>query len=667
MMRSKKDLPDGRESATELLSPSAQAAQERTLNLDHLFDPFIETDCEGSITAWNSHAESAFGWERSEVVDSRVAHRIIPARNRQRFEQTFEEMVLCRGDSARTRQVEITALRRDGAEFKMEAKLFPIGTGEPFRIGILARPVSRTSTDSEAEQRHRALMDQLEECYQEVDLRGNILFINKAYCETFGVTREMREGSNYKARYSPEMSRLFREAYERVYLSGKGAKLHYSMTLDNGRQVFNEQSISLKKDAQGNPTGFILIIRDSFERNQAQIQLAKAKEAAEAASKAKSEFVANISHEIRTPLNGIIGTLELVGHTDLNPEQRELLELAQISADSLLVVINDALDFSKIEAGRLELDRVEVELSQAIAQSIGTLAIAARKKEMDLTYEVSPEVPRFLLGDPVRLKQVLLNLLGNAIKFSQRGRVTVRVCMEESMGRSVKLKFSVTDQGIGIPLEKQKAIFEAFAQADASTTRKFGGTGLGLTICSRLVNLMGGSIWVESTPGKGSTFYFTAVFEVANGTNLTMAMDSGTGRKPDRAYKLKVLLAEDNLVNQKLAVRLLQDLGHQPVVATTGIEALAKLEEQSFDLVIMDVQMPDMDGFTATAAIRAREDKTTARLPIIAMTANAIKGDRERCIEAGMDDYIAKPMGANQLQEAIERMMTKNEQRNRSK
>ncbi len=637
-----------------------QPVHERTLNLDHLFDPFIETDCEGRITAWNSQAEDAFGWTRSEALDCPVSHRMIPARNRHRFEQTLREIVLCGEDSTQEIRTEITAVHRDGKEFKVKANLFPIRAGETLRIGIVARDLSAQKlTDAEAEQRHRNRMDQLEECYQEVDLQGNITFINRTYCETFGVTREMREGANYKARYSPEMSCLFREAYERVYLTGKSAKLHYLMTLDNGRQVFNEQSISLRRDAQGNPVGFMLIIRDSFERNQAHIQLSKAKEAAEAASRAKSEFVANISHEIRTPLNGIIGMLELVGNTDLDTEQRELLELAQSSADSLLVVINDVLDFSKIEAGRLDFDRTEFEPSQAVAEAIGTMTIAARKKGMDLAYELAPEVPRFLLGDSLRIKQVLLNLLGNAIKFAEQGPVTVGVRMEESNDRNVKLRFSVTDHGIGIPPEKQQMIFEAFSQADASTTRKFGGTGLGLTICSRLVKLMGGNIWVESAANTGSTFHFTAVFEIANDANLQKPATPGTGPKQNHGYKLKVLLAEDNPVNQKLAVRLLQNLGHQPVVATTGIEVLAKLEEQSFDLALMDVQMPAMDGLAATAAIRAREEKTSARLPIIAMTANAMKGDRERCIEAGMDDYIAKPISTSQLQETIERVITR--------
>jgi len=272
---------------------------------------------------------------------------------------------------------------------------------------------------------------------------------------------------------------------------------------------------------------------------------------------------------------------------------------------------------------------------------------------------MAPWVPRFLLGDSLRIKQVLLNLLGNAIKFAEQGPVTVCVRMEESNDRNVKLRFSVTDHGIGIPPEKQQMIFEAFSQADASTTRKFGGTGLGLTICSRLVKLMGGNIWVESAANTGSTFHFTAVFEIANDANLQKPATPGTGPKQNHGYKLKVLLAEDNPVNQKLAVRLLQNLGHQPVVATTGIEVLAKLEEQSFDLALMDVQMPAMDGLAATAAIRAREEKTAARLPIIAMTANAMKGDRERCIEAGMDDYIAKPISTSQLQETIERVITR--------
>ncbi len=292
-----------------------------------------------------------------------------------------------------------------------------------------------------------------------------------------------------------------------------------------------------------------------------------------------------------------------------------------------------------------------------MAEAVSIAGLTALKKGLELGAELASDVPRFLLGDPIRLKQVLLNLIGNAVKFTQHGQVKVRVQLERMQDGKAELKFSVTDSGIGIPPEKQQVIFEAFSQADASTTRKFGGTGLGLAICSRIVQVMGGNIWVESEMGQGTTFHFTAALEIANSPGLKPAKPVVIDHVPAQSRKLKILLAEDNLINQKLAVRVLEKLGHEVVVAATGFETLAKLKEQPFDLVLMDVQMPEMDGFTATAAIRVHEEETKIRIPIVAMTAHAMKGDRERCLKAGMDDYIAKPICADTIKATIVRVM----------
>ena len=364
-----------------------------------------------------------------------------------------------------------------------------------------------------------------------------------------------------------------------------------------------------------------------------------------------------MSHEIRTPLNGVTGMLELIGYANPTPEQKKLLEMAQEAAGSLLSVINDVLDFSKIEAGKLELDHVQFDLADMVSQASALIKINALKKGLCLSYHLAPDVPRWLLGDPVRLRQVLLNLLGNAVKFTPSGQVAMQVHVKRRKRDRVELKFSVADTGIGIPPEKHQIIFESFSQADTSTTRKFGGTGLGLTISSRIVECMGGNIRVESEAGKGSTFYFTVELEVATRVQPHPPSPVVSIHEQAGTHKLKILLAEDNLLNQKLAARLLEKLGHQVVVAGTGIEALTRSQEQSFDLVLMDVQMPEMDGFAATAALRSREATTNTRTPIIAMTAHAMKGDRERCIEAGMDDYISKPVSADAIRQTIHRVM----------
>jgi signal transduction histidine kinase/ActR/RegA family two-component response regulator len=423
------------------------------------------------------------------------------------------------------------------------------------------------------------------------------------------------------------------------------------LSLVSDRTAELQQEINVRKKAEEELQNSLTLLMSTND------ELKSAKDAAESANRAKNQFLANVSHELRTPMNGIIGMTQLTLDTELTSEQREYLGMAKESADSLLELLNDILDFTKIEAGKLRLSNVPFNLPAAIDRIMKSFKIRAQEKGLEFTSELSSVVPAIVVGDESRLRQVLINLIGNAIKFTTHGYILVKLGVDETKDDVVTVHFSVEDTGIGIPPDKHQIIFEAFTQADSSTTRQFGGTGLGLSICSQLVSMMNGKIWLNSELDKGSTFHFTIPFkcdEVAkNSDEVAKAAYHSTisGRH--------ILVVDDNVINQRLICSILEKHGHGVTVAGRGDEALNLFNRNRFDAILMDIQMPVMDGLEATIRIRAEEKDSKTHIPIIGMTAHATANIRQKCLEAGMDEYISKPFQVEQFLKILEAIQGK--------
>ena len=799
--------------------------------LENIEDGYFEVDLAGNLTFFNDALcritgdpkDKLMGMNNREYMDEETGRKVYKT-----YMKIFET-----GEPVKGLEY---AILKNGNKKHVETSvsLMKDKKGQPIGFRGILRDVSERKQAEEAlresEEKYRTILESIEDGYFEVDIAGNLTFFNDTMCRMLGYSKNELMGMNSREYMDKKNAKAAYRTFNKIYTTGQPAKgFDWELTTkERAKKIYVEANVSLMKDSKGQPTGFQGMLRDITSRKMKEDALRKSKADAEAmnieleevnkqfeqaieranemateaeiASMAKSEFLANMSHEIRTPMNGVIGMTRILLDTELTPEQRHYAEATRSSADSLLMVINEILDYSKIEADKLELEVIDFDLRLTIEDMIDVLSITASQKGLELACEVHHEVPSRLRGDPGRLRQILINIAGNAIKFTEKGEVAIRIALEKEDEVSATVRFTVSDTGIGIPQDKMDFLFQSFSQVDTSTTRKYGGTGLGLAISKGLVELMDGEIDVESKEGKGTTFEFTidlekqtedhdaetvvpadilhkrilvvddnqtnreilriqlqywgcSVEEVSSGQealeelhraitdgkpfdiavvdmqmpgmdgvdlgriikgdpaleNTILIMLTSMGQYGDaakakeigfaaylskpvknsqfydvlvtvsglgagqtdegggpivtkhsaaetRKNNIRILLAEDNSINQEIALNILDKLGYRADAVPNGREVLKSLEKIPYNLVLMDIQMPEMDGFAATREIRNPQSAIRDhKIPVIAMTAHAMQSDRDACIEAGMDDYVSKPISPKKLSEAIER------------